>query len=380
MISAISSFSIRNKLLVALLLAGLVAWGLFSAASLPLDAIPDVTNNQVQVITQSPALAAQEVEQLITVPLELQLRTIPGVTEIRSISRFGLSVVTVVFEEDVDTYHTRQLVAEKLKVAEADLGQGLGAPGMAPITTGLGEIYQYTIRVKPGYEQQYGLARLREVQDWLVKRRLAGVNGVVDVSSFGGFVREYEVSVDPTRLAGAGVSMAELYEALQANNGNAGGSYLERGPRAFFIRGEGRATSLQDIGNIVVKPVNGPGRGGAPLLVRDVAAVRFGHAVRYGAMTRDGGGETVGGVVLMLKGASSEATIKNVKARVAEIQQSLPEGLAIDPFLDRTKLVDRAIHTVVKNLIEGGVIVVLVLLLLLGNLRAGLVVAGMIPL
>ncbi len=380
MISAIINFSIRNKLLVGLMLAGLVAWGVFSAASLPLDAIPDVTNNQVQVITQSPALAAQEVEQLITVPLELQLRTIPGVTEIRSISRFGLSVITVVFEEDVDTYHTRQLVAEKLKVTEADLGQGIGAPGMAPITTGLGEIYQYTIKVKPGYEKQYGLARLREIQDWLVKRRLAGVTGVVDVSSFGGYVRQYEVSVDPARLAGAGVSMAELYEALQANNGNAGGSYLERGPRAFFIRGEGRATSLQDIGNIVVKPVARPGQGGAPLLVRDVAAVRFGHAVRYGAMDRDGRGETVGGVVLMLKGASSEATIKNVKARVAEIQQTLPKGLEIDSFLDRTKLVDRAIHTVVKNLIEGGVIVVLVLLLLLGNLRAGLVVAGMIPL
>ncbi|MET4075014.1 CusA/CzcA family heavy metal efflux RND transporter [Hymenobacter sp. UYCo722] len=380
MISAIVNFSIRNKLLVALMLAGLVAWGVFSAASLPLDAIPDVTNNQVQVITQSPALAAQEVEQLITVPLELQLRTIPGVTEIRSISRFGLSVITVVFEEDVDTYHTRQLVAEKLKVAEADLGQGIGSPGMAPITTGLGEIYQYTIKVKKGYEKQYGLAQLREVQDWLVKRRLAGVEGVVDVSSFGGYVRQYEVSVDPARLAGAGVSMAELYEALQANNGNAGGSYLERGPRAFFIRGEGRATSLQDIGNIVVKPVDGANKGGAPLLVRDVAAVRFGHAVRYGAMNRDGLGEAVGGVVLMLKGASSEVTIKNVKARVAEIQQSMPKGLEIEPFLDRTKLVDRAIHTVVKNLIEGGVIVVLVLLLLLGNLRAGLVVAGMIPL
>ena len=380
MISAIINFSIRNKLLVGLMLAGLVAWGVFSAMSLPLDAIPDVTNNQVQVITQSPALAAQEVEQLITVPLELQLRTIPGVTEIRSISRFGLSVITVVFEEDVDTYHTRQLVAEKLKTAEADLGQGLGAPGMAPITTGLGEIYQYTIKVKPGYEKQYGLARLREVQDWLVKRRLAGVAGVVDVSSFGGFVRQYEVSVDPARLAGAGVSMAELYAALQANNGNAGGSYLERGPRAFFIRGEGRATSLQDINNIVVKPMARPGKGGAPLLVRDVAAVRFGHAVRYGAMDRDGLGETVGGVVLMLKGASSETTIKNVKERVAQIQQTLPKGLEIEAFLDRTKLVDRAIHTVVKNLIEGGVIVVLVLLLLLGNLRAGLVVAGMIPL
>ncbi|WP_201986546.1 CusA/CzcA family heavy metal efflux RND transporter [Hymenobacter rubidus] len=380
MISAIINFSIRNKLLVGLMLAGLVAWGIFSAASLPLDAIPDVTNNQVQVITQSPALAAQEVEQLITVPLELQLRTIPGVTEIRSISRFGLSVITVVFDEDVDTYHTRQLVAEKLKVAEADLGQGLGAPGMAPITTGLGEIYQYTIKVKKGYEKKYGLAQLRDVQDWLIKRRLAGVTGVVDVSSFGGYVRQYEVSVDPTRLAGADVSMAELYEALQANNGNAGGSYLERGPRAFFIRGEGRATSLQDIGNIVVKPVATPGQGGAPLLVRDIAAVRFGHAVRYGAMDHDGLGETVGGVVLMLKGASSEATIKNVKERVAEIQQTLPAGLEIVPFLDRTKLVDKAIHTVVKNLIEGGIIVIVVLLLLLGNLRAGLVVAGMIPL
>jgi cobalt-zinc-cadmium resistance protein CzcA len=380
MISAIINFSIRNKLLVGLMLAGLIAWGVFSALSLPLDAIPDVTNNQVQVITQSPALAAQEVEQLITVPLELELRTIPGVTEIRSISRFGLSVITVVFEEDVDTYHTRQLVAEKLKTAEADLGQGLGAPGMAPITTGLGEIYQYTLKPQPGYEKKYGLAQLREIQDWLVKRRLAGVNGVVDVSSFGGYVRQYEVSVDPARLAGAGVSMAELYEALQANNGNAGGSYLERGPRAFFIRGEGRATSLQDIGNIVVKPVGVPGQGGAPLLVRDIAAVRFGHAVRYGAMNRDGKGEVVGGVVLMLKGASSEATIKNVKDRVAEIQQTLPKGLEIEPFLDRTKLVDKAIHTVVKNLIEGGIIVVVVLLLLLGNLRAGLVVAGMIPL
>ena len=380
MISAIVNFSIRNKLLVGLMLLGLVAWGVFSAANLPLDAIPDVTNNQVQVITQSPALAAQEVEQLLTVPLELQLRTIPGVTEIRSISRFGLSVITVVFEESVDTYHTRQLVAEKLKTAEADLGQGLGAPGMAPITTGLGEIYQYTIRAKKGATKTYGLAELREVQDWLVKRRLAGVAGVVDVSSFGGYVRQYEVSVDPTRLAAAGVSMAELYEALQANNGNAGGSYLERGPRAFFIRGEGRATSLPDIGNIVVKPVAEPGRGGTPLLVRDVAAVRFGHAVRYGALTHDGRGETVGGVVLMLKGASSEATIKNVKERVVEIQQTLPPGLEIVPFLDRTKLVDRAIHTVVKNLLEGGVIVLVVLLLLLGNLRAGLVVAGMIPL
>jgi cobalt-zinc-cadmium resistance protein CzcA len=376
MLEKIIAASVRNKLLVALMLLGLIGWGGYSAANLPLDAIPDVTNNQVQVITQSPALAAQEVEQLITVPLELQLRTVPGVTEIRSISRFGLSVITVVFPDDVSTYQTRQLVAEKLKSAEADLVAGAGVPTMAPITTGLGEIYQYTIRVLPGYSTQFSLASLRDVQDWTVKRRLAGVPGVVDVSSFGGYLREYEVAVDPNRLAANNVTMAELYQSLQDNNANTGGAYLERGPNAYFIRGEGRATSLADLGATVIKQA----APGAPLLVRDVATVRMGHAVRYGAMTRNGQGETVGGVVLMLKGASSEQTIKNVKARVAEIQKTLPKGLVVTPFLDRTKLIDKAIATVEHNLVEGGVIVLLVLLLLLGNWRAGVVVALMIPL
>jgi cobalt-zinc-cadmium resistance protein CzcA len=376
MLQKIIAASIHNKLLVALLILGLMAWGGFSAANLPLDAIPDVTNNQVQVITQSPALAAQEVEQLLTVPLELQLRTVPGVTEIRSISRFGLSVITVVFPDGVSTYQTRQLVAEKLKSAEADLAAGTGTPTMAPITTGLGEIYQYSIRVLPGYEKQFSLAKLRDVQDWLIKRRLAGVAGVVDVSSFGGYVRQYEVAVDPNRLAANNVTMAELYQSLQDNNANTGGAYLERGPNAYFIRGEGRATSLEDLGATVIKQA----AAGAPLLVRDVATVRMGHAVRYGAMTRNGQGETVGGIVLMLKGASSEATIKNVKTRVAEIQKTLPKGLVITPFLDRTKLIDKAIATVEHNLVEGGVIVLLVLLLLLGNWRAGVVVATMIPL
>ncbi|QNH61378.1 efflux RND transporter permease subunit [Hymenobacter sediminicola] len=376
MLSRIIAFSIHNKLLVALMLAGLVAWGGYSAAHLPLDAVPDVTNNQVQVITQSPALAAQEVEQLLTVPLELALRTVPGVIEIRSTSRFGLSVITVVFDDDIDTYRTRQLVAEKLKTAETSLGDGLGVPEMAPITTGLGEIYQYTLHLKPGFERKYSLSELREIQDWLVKRQLSGVPGVVEVSSFGGFVRQYEVSVDPDRLNAANVTMPELFAALQDNNANTGGSYLERGPNAYFIRGEGRVTSLADIGNIVIKQAATD----APLLVRDVADVRFGHAVRYGAMTRNGQGETVGGIVLMLKGASSEQTIKGVKARVAEIQKSLPPGVEVLPFLDRTKLIDKAIHTVSKNLLEGGLIVVAVLLLLLGNLRAGLVVAAMIPL
>ncbi|MDO7875821.1 CusA/CzcA family heavy metal efflux RND transporter [Hymenobacter sp. ASUV-10] len=376
MLSRIIAASVRNKLLVVLLVAGLVGWGTYSAVNLPLDAIPDVTNNQVQVITQSPALATQEVEQLITIPLELSLRTIPKVTEIRSISRFGLSVITVVFEDEVDTYLTRQLVGEKLSAVQASLGPELGTPQMAPITTGLGEIYQYTIRVQPGYEGRYSLAALRDIQDWVVKRQLAGVPGVVEVSSFGGYVRQYEVAVDPDRLAASNVSLGELYAAIEQNNANTGGSYLERGPNAYFIRGEGRATSLADIGSSVIKQA----APGTPLLVRDVAEVRFGHAVRYGALTRNGRGETVGGIVLMLKGESSEATIKGVKERVAEIQKTLPKGLVIDPFLDRTKLIDKAIKTVEKNLIEGGVIVVLVLLLLLGNLRAGLVVASMIPL
>lgn len=376
MLQKIIAASIRNKLLVVLLVAGLVAWGGYSALHLPLDAIPDVTNNQVQVITQSPALAAQEVEQLLTVPLELQLRTVPNVTEIRSISRFGLSVITVVFPDNVDTYRARQLVGEKLTSAQASLGAGLGTPAMAPITTGLGEIFQYSIRVEKGYEKQFPLNKLRDVQDWLVKRQLAGVPGVVDVSSFGGFVRQYEVSVNPDRLAANGVTMAELFRAVQDNNQNTGGSYLDRGPNSYFIRGEGRATSLADVGRIVVKQA----AANTPLLVRDVASVRYGHAVRYGAMTRNGQGETVGGIVLMLKGASSEETIKGVKARMAEIQHSLPKGLVITPFLDRTKLIDKAIETVTHNLIEGGVIVLIVLLLLLGNWRAGLVVASMIPL
>ncbi|WP_426490683.1 efflux RND transporter permease subunit [Hymenobacter sp. 102] len=375
MLARIIRGSIRNKLFVVLLLLALVAWGGYSATTLPLDAIPDVTNNQVQVLTQSPALAAQEVEQLLTIPLELTLRTIPGVTEVRSVSRFGLSVITVVFEDDVPTLQTRQLVAEKLRTAEADLGPGLGRPEMAPITTGLGEIFQYSLAVKPGFEQKYSLARLRELQDWVVKRQLAGVPGVVDVSSFGGYVRQYEVSVNPERLNAGGVTMPELFSALEASNANTGGSYLERGRNAYFIRGEGRANSLQDVGSIVVKQ-----SGGVPLLVRDVAEVRFGHSVRYGAMTRNGRGETVGGIVLMLKGASSEQTIKGVKARVAEINQALPQGVYVQPFLDRTKLVDTAIHTVAQNLIEGGIIVMVVLLVLLGNWRAGLVVASMIPL
>ncbi|MVM30342.1 CusA/CzcA family heavy metal efflux RND transporter [Spirosoma sp. HMF4905] len=373
MIDKIIQFSISQKLMVGLGVVALIAWGTFALRQLPIDAIPDITNNQVQVITQAPSLAAQETEQFITFPLETTLRNVPGVTEIRSISRFGLSVITVVFEESTPTFLARQLVTEQLKAAEQTLTTG--SPQLAPVTTGLGEIYQYVIRPKEGFESRYSATDLRTVQDWLVKRQLAGVPGVVDISSLGGYLKEYEVSINPERLHGMNTTLTEVVQALADNNANTGGSYIEKGPEAFFIRGEGMVKTPDEIGQIVVKNV-----GPTPILVRDVAQVGLGHAVRYGAMTRNGRGEVVGGIVLMLKGASSEKTISGIKERIAEVQKSLPPGLVIEPFQDRKVLIDKAIHTVAKNLMEGGLIVMSVLLLLLGNWRAGLVVASVIPL
>ncbi|WP_293870571.1 CusA/CzcA family heavy metal efflux RND transporter [Spirosoma sp.] len=373
MLQKIIQFSIRQKLMVGLGVLALIAWGTYALRQLPIDAIPDITNNQVQVITQVPSLAAQETEQFVTFPLETTLRNVPGVTEIRSISRFGLSVITVVFDEATPTFQARQLVTEQLKAAESSLTTG--SPQLAPITTGLGEIYQYVIRPKEGFEHRYSATDLRTVQDWLVKRQLSGVPGVVDISSLGGYLKEYEVRINPERLHGMGTSLTEVMDALTANNANTGGSYIEKGPEAFFIRGEGMVKTPEEIGQIVVKNV-----GPTPVLVRDVAQVDYGHAVRYGAMTRNGRGEVVGGIVLMLKGASSEKTIEGVKARIADVQKSLPTGLVIEPFLDRKVLIDKAIHTVTKNLLEGGLIVMSVLLLLLGNWRAGVVVASVIPL
>ncbi|MDR6197692.1 CusA/CzcA family heavy metal efflux RND transporter [Siphonobacter sp. SORGH_AS_0500] len=375
MLQALIGFSIRNKLVVAIGVLAIMAWGGYALTQIPIDANPDITNNQVQVVTQSSSLAAQEMEQFITFPLETSLRNIPGVTEIRSVSRFGLSVITVVFEDDVDLFLARQLVSEKLKESEAALLSGGSSPQMAPITTGLGEIYQYVLRPAPGYEAEYDATQLRTIQDWIVKRQLAGVAGVVEVSSMGGFLKQYEVSVNPDQLRAHDVTMAELFTALSLNNANTGGSYIEKGSEAFFIRGEGMVHSAEEIGQIVIKTINQ-----TPLLVADVANVRIGHAVRYGAMTQNGTGEVVGGIVMMLKGASSEKTIKGVKARMEEVRKTLPKGLVLEPFLDRTVLIDKAIHTVAKNLIEGGLIVIVVLLVLLGNLRAGLIVASVIPL
>ncbi|RCR66994.1 CusA/CzcA family heavy metal efflux RND transporter [Larkinella punicea] len=376
MLDAIIRFSIQNKLIIGLFTLALVIWGGYSLTRLPIDALPDITNNQVQVITQSPALSALDVERLISFPIEQTMATLPNLVEVRSISRFGLSVVTIVLNDDVDVYVARQQVFERLQQARSQIPANAGDPELAPVTTGLGEIYQYVLRAKPGFEKRYPAMELRSIQDWIVRRQLMGTKGVADVSSFGGFLKQYEVAVDPQRLRASGVTMDELFRALESNNENTGGAYIDRRPNAYFIRSEGLIGTLEDIGKIVVRRAPN----GIPVLVRDVAQVQLGQAVRYGAMTRNGEGEVVGAIVMMLKGANSSEVIGNVKQRIEQIKKSLPEGVEIHAFLDRTKLVNRAIGTVEKNLVEGALIVIFVLVLLLGNWRAGLVVASVIPL
>ena len=375
MFQKLIKFSIENKLTIGILTVALIIWGGWSLSQLPFDSTPDITNNQVQVITQAPSLGAQEVEQFITTPVEMALANIPRVTERRSISRSGLSVITLVFDDAADVYWARQQVSQQLKEAEEVLPQGKGTVGLAPVTTGLGEIYHYTIRAEKGYEDKYSLTDLRTMQDWIVRKQLSGTEGVAEVSGWGGYVKQYEVAIDADRLNASGLTVADVYNALEAGNENTGGSYIEKNSNQYFIRGIGLTTSLEDIGKIPVKTV-----GGMPILVRDVAKVQYGHATRYGAVTRNGEGEVVAGITLMLKGENFQQVIKNVKERMAQIQKSLPEGVVIEPFIDRTQLVDRVTSTITRNLIEGGLIVVFILVLFLGNYRAGLVVASVIPL
>jgi len=375
MFDKIIAFSIRSKAVIGAMTLALVVWGVWSALRLPIDAVPDITNNQVQVITQAPSLGAQEVEQFITAPIELALSNIPDVLEKRSISRSGISVITVVFKDKTDIYWARQQVGERLKEAEANIPKGYGDITLAPITTGLGEIYHYVLHAKPGFEDKFSATDLRTLQDWVVRTQLAGTEGLAEVSGWGGFVKQYEIALDNDKLNALGISIPEIFEALEKNNENTGGSYIEQRSNAYFIRGLGQVKNLTDIERIVVKNV-----GNAPVLVRDVATVQFGTATRYGAVTRNGEGEVVAGIALMLKGENFNKVIQNVKARIVQIQKSLPEGVVIEPFIDRTELVGRAISTVEKNLLEGGLIVVFILVLLLGNLRAGLIVASVIPL
>lgn len=376
MLNRIIRFSIQHKMVIGLMTIALIFWGAYSLKQLPIDAVPDITNNQVQVITTSPSNGAEDIERFITFPVEQTMSTIPHIEEIRSFSRFGLSVVTIVFKEHIDVYWARQQVNERLAEAREKIPDGMGSPGLAPLTTGLGEIYQYVVHTKPGYEKKYSVMELRTIQDWIIRRQLLGVEGIADVSSFGGQLKQYEIALDPEKLRSMGISIDEVFTALKKNNQNTGGAYLDKDPNAYFIRSEGLIGSKEDIENIAVKNTNN----GIPILLRNVADIREGAAIRYGAMTRNDEGEVVGGIVLMLKGANSSQVIANVKERISQIEKTLPEGVVIEPFLDRTKLVNNAISTVTTNLAEGALIVIFVLVLLLGNLRAGLIVASVIPL
>ena len=375
MINRIISFSINNKFIVGLLMVALVGTGIWSMATINLGSVPDITNNQVQVITTAPNLGTEDIEQFVTYPVELAMANLPDVVELRSVSRFGLSVVTIVFKDEAGTYLPRQLVQEKLAEVSEEIPEGFGSPFMAPITTGLGEIFQYTLKVKEGYEDKYDAMELRTIQDWIVKRQMALVPGVVEVNAFGGYVKQYEIALSPDKLKSFGITMGQVFEALKMNNANTGGAYIEKNHQANFIRGEGLARSLEDLENTVVTTENG-----TPVLVRDVAEkVGYGNQIRYGAFTQDGK-ETVGGQILMLKGQSANNVIDNVQSRIKEIQKSLPEGVYIEPFLSRSELIGRTTSTVEKNLIEGSLIVIFVLVILLGSLRGGLITASVIPL
>ena len=374
MFQRIIKFSIENKLVVGVFTCALVAWGLWSLLHLPFDATPDITNNQVQIIVTSQSTGAEEMERNVTTPIEMALANIPEVKERRSISRSGMAIITMVFDDRTDNYWARELIDQQLGGVKDKLPDDVDVE-LAPISTGLGEIYHYTIRAKKGYEDKYSLTDLRTIQDWIVRKQLSGTPGIAEVSGWGGYVKQYEVDINLERLNAMGVTIAELYTALNENNENTGGGYVERLSNQYYIRGLGLVKTLDDIEKIVVKT-----QGGVPVLVGDVAKVHFGHATRYGAVTRNGEGEVVAGITLMLRGENFQEVIKNVKSRIAEIQKTLPQGVVIEPFIDRTLLVDRVTNTITRNLTEGGLIVIFILILFLGNYRAGLVVASVIPL
>ena len=375
MIEKIIRFSIKNKLIIIIFVIALIGWGTYSLTKLPIDAIPDITNNQIQVISLAPSLAVQEVESSITAPIEVAVANIPDIVELRSISRLGLSVVTVVFKDNADIYWARQQLGEKIKEAEEVIPEGIAKIELAPISSGLGEIYQYRLAVDKNYKNKYSPMDLRTIQDWIVRREMLGTPGVADINSYGGFVKQYEVAVNPEILKGFNLTLNDIFDALERNNENTGSAYIDKKPTAYFIRGIGLVKSIGDIEKIVVKNNSS----GIPILIRDVATVQYGSATRYGALVIDTT-EAVGGVVMMLKNANAHEVIDNVENRIITIQKSLPEGVKIEPYLNRSDLVNRSINTVTRNLIEGALIVIFILVLFLGNIRAGLIVASVIPL
>ena len=375
MVERIIHFSIKNKFIVGLFVVALIGWGTYSLTQLPIDAIPDITNNQIQVISLAPSLAVQEVESTITAPIEVAVANIPDIVELRSISRLGLSVVTVVFKDNVDVYWARQQLTERLREAEEAIPPGVAKIELAPVSSGLGEIYQYHLAVSKGFEAQYTPMELRTMQDWVVRREMLGTPGVADINGYGGFIKQYEVAINPDRLRAMNLTLNDIFDALERNNENTGSAYIDKKPTAYFIRGIGLVKTIEDIEKIVIKN----NASGMPVLIRDVATVQYGTATRYGAFIVDTS-EAVGGVVMMLKNANAHEVIENVEERIQSIQKSLPQGVTIEPYLNRSELVSRSIGTVSRNLIEGALIVIFILVLMLGNMRAGLIVASVIPL
>lgn len=375
MLERIINFSINNKLIVFFFTFTVIGFGLFALLRIPIGAVPDITNNQVQVITTSRNLSTHDVEQFITYPVELEMANLPGVKEIRSVSKFGLSVVTIVFEDRIGNYLPRQLIAEKIKTASEKIPAGFGTPEMGPITTGLGEIYQYVLDTRPGYDSVYSIMELRTIQDWIIKRQLSGIRGVVEINTWGGHLKQYEIAINPEVIQSMNLSAVDVLKALEMNNSVIGGGYIEKTNESYFVRGEGLVKSLSDIEQIVVKNTNGQ-----PVLIGDIATVQFGYATRFGAITGNGQGEKVLGQVMMLKDGNSREVIRAVKDRVAEVQKTLPEGVFINPFLERSELIEKTTGTVAENLILGCLIVIFVVILLLGNIRSGLIIASVIPL
>jgi len=376
MLNAIINFSVKQKLIIGLFTIFLIGYGSYELTKLPIDAVPDITNNQVQIITSAPSLGATDIERLVTFPVEQANSNIHGLIEIRSFSRFGLSVVSLVFDDETDLYWARQQVQERLQNVKDQIPKGVGVPSMGPITTGLGEIYQYVVKAKKGYEGKYDDTELRTIQDWIVRRDLLRVEGIADVSSFGGKLKQYEIAIQPNKLNAFGITIDDVFNALEQNNQNTGGAYIEKQSSVLFIRTEGLLGKKEDIESIPIKTTEA----GTPLTIKDVAEVKIGHAIRFGGLTYNGEGEVAGAIVMMMKGGNSSQVIKDVKEKIAEIQKTLPEGVEIEPFLDRTKMVNNSIHTVETNLIEGALIVIFILVLFLGNFRAGLLVASVIPL
>lgn len=372
-VQRIIQWSLQNRFIVLIASLLILAMGFVAATQIPLDAVPDLTNVQVQVLTNSPALGPEEVEQFITFPIENAMSGVPNVDEIRSISRFGLSAVTVTFHDGTDIYWARNQVNERLQRARENIPPGMGTPELGPIATGMSEIYQFEVRSKPGFN--YSLSELRSMLDWQIAFQLRSVQGVVEVNTFGGELKTYEIQVDPAQLQNYGISFADVFKALDENNGNSGGGYIAHGAEQRLVRGQGLVTSLEDIQNIVLES-----RDGTPIRIKDIGEARFAPMLRQGAVTRDGDREAVIGMVMMIMGGNSRKVVDEVKEKIHTIQKTLPEGIEIDTFYDRTDLVEKTIHTVAENIGIGVLLVIVMLIVLLGDLRAGLIVAAAIPL